>query len=278
MKSGLVSVIVPNLNYGGTIQKCLNSILNQTYKNVEILIADGGSRDSSINIIESYVKQYSNIKIVSRSDDGQSNAINKGIESSEGTYITWLNSDDYLAPNALKIAVSKLEENKNIGLVYGSVINIGNDGRFMQLNIGKLELKENIYFHDYIPQTGSVFRASLGMRLDESLNWAMDWDLWIRLSKVSNFLGINEILGYCLIENEIMRKSNQVCAERTKELLRIKKKYNNVSKLDIFTSALCVKSGEITELIFGKNNKLYPLIIKINSKLYRIYARKELMV
>ena len=278
MKNGLVSVIVPNLNYGETIEKCLNSILNQTYKNLELLIVDGGSIDSSINIIESYARRYSQIKIVSRSDAGQSNAINKGIESSEGEFITWLNSDDYLSPDALEIAVSELEKNMNIGLVYGSVINIGKDGRFMQLNIGQLAPKENIYFHDFIPQAGSVFRASLGMRLDESLNWAMDWDLWIRLSKVSNFLGVNEILGYCLIENHIERKSNQICAERTKELLKIKKKYKKVSRLDIIVSIICIKCGEITELVFRKNNKIYQFIIKFNSKLYRLYARKELMV
>jgi glycosyltransferase involved in cell wall biosynthesis len=278
MVDGLVTVVVPNLNYGSTLNKCIDSILQQTYKNIEILVVDGGSNDSSIKIIENYESKISKLKFVSREDSGQSNAINKGIEISKGEFITWLNSDDYLTPNAIELCVSALLKNPNCGLAYGSVINIGEDGRILQLNLGLSHNKDEIHFHDFIPQAGAVFRSSLNMRLDEDLHWGMDWDLWIKIAKVSDLINVNNVLGYCLIEGDKNRKSSQNCPQRTRELLLVKEKNGNVNKLDIFFSKLIINLGYKAEKIFGKKIQTYKYIIKVNAKIYRFISKKEIML
>lgn len=112
MKKPLVSVIVPVYNQKEYIEKCLESIIHQTYDNLEIILVDDGSDDGSERICFNYKNKNSNIILIQKINGGLSSARNIGIEVANGEYITFVDSDDYLPINFIQEAVNVLEKNK----------------------------------------------------------------------------------------------------------------------------------------------------------------------
>lgn len=96
MEEELISVIVPVYNVENYIERCLNSIINQTYKNIEIVCVNDGSTDNSLNILNDFQKKDSRIKIISQENQGLSEARNVGIKNSSGKYIGFVDSDDWV--------------------------------------------------------------------------------------------------------------------------------------------------------------------------------------
>ncbi len=94
-----ISIVTPSYNQGQYLEKTIESILSQNYPNLELIIIDGGSTDESINILRRYENRIS--FWVSEPDNGQADAINKGLKKTTGEIFNWLNSDDYLEPGAL---------------------------------------------------------------------------------------------------------------------------------------------------------------------------------
>lgn len=94
-----ISIVTPSYNQGKFIEETIRSILLQNYPNLEYIIMDGGSKDDTVEIIKKYEPWIT--FWVSEKDSGQANAINKGITKCTGDIFNWINSDDYLAPNAL---------------------------------------------------------------------------------------------------------------------------------------------------------------------------------
>lgn len=90
-----ISVIIPIYNVGFYLQECVNSVIKQTYKNLEIILVDDGSTDECPNICDTYAKQYSNVKVVHKQNGGSSDARNVGILNSTGDYLLFLDADDF---------------------------------------------------------------------------------------------------------------------------------------------------------------------------------------
>lgn len=90
-----ISVIIPIYNVGFYLQECVNSVIKQTYKNLEIILVDDGSTDDCPNICDTYAKQYSNVKVVHKQNGGLSDARNVGILNSTGDYLLFLDADDF---------------------------------------------------------------------------------------------------------------------------------------------------------------------------------------
>ena len=108
-----VSIIIPAYNAEKTIKKCLNSVCNQTYENIEIIIVNDGSTDNSLDICEEYEKKDDRIIIISKENGGLSDARNKGIDIAKGKYITFIDSDDYVDLEFISIMVSNIEKNNS---------------------------------------------------------------------------------------------------------------------------------------------------------------------
>lgn len=109
-----VSIIVPVYNSSKTIDRCMNSLLNQTYKNIEIILVDDGSKDDSLKIIKKYKKNNKNVVAVHQENQGAGIARNTGIKISSGDYVTFVDSDDELEKTAIENIVSKLKKNTDI--------------------------------------------------------------------------------------------------------------------------------------------------------------------
>lgn len=91
-----ISIIIPVYNPGKFINKCLNSIIHQTFKNIEILCIDDGSTDNSLNILKEFQKNDKRIRIFSQENLGAAASRNLGIENSKGNYILFVDADDWI--------------------------------------------------------------------------------------------------------------------------------------------------------------------------------------
>lgn len=115
MKEILVSVIVPIYNVEKYLQKCIDSLLNQTYKNIEIILVNDGTLDDSLKICEDNQKKDSRIKIISQENGGLSKARNTGLENATGEYICFIDSDDFVSEFYVeKLLKNAIETNSDI--------------------------------------------------------------------------------------------------------------------------------------------------------------------
>lgn len=186
-QSPLVSIVTPSLNQGHFLEETILSVLSQDYQNIEYILVDGGSTDGSLDIIQRYSGRFK--WWVSEPDMGQTDAINKGFVHASGAILSWLNSDDTYQPEAISEAVAFLSANPKAGMVYGDANLIDEEGNL----IGKFPARQTDYRRlrqgfVHIPQQASFFRSALWNKvgpLDPSYYFAMDYDLWLRLAKIS---------------------------------------------------------------------------------------------
>ena len=110
-KDRLVSIIVPVYNVEKYLSKCIESLINQTYTNIEILLINDGSTDNSKKICEQFKEKDSRIKLINKENGGLSDTRNKGLQEAIGKYIAFVDSDDYINENTvednLKTAIEK---------------------------------------------------------------------------------------------------------------------------------------------------------------------------
>lgn len=184
-KKPLVSIVTPSFNQARFLPRTIDSVLSQDYPNLEYIIIDGGSTDSSQDIISAYEEHLAYWE--SLPDKGQTDAINKGFAKAEGKYLAWINSDDIYQPGAVSDAVDFLETHPDVGMVYGDCTFIDAQGH----PIGHFPAAQTDYSrlrrgYVHIPQQSSFFRSSLWEEvgpLDPSFYFAMDYDLWVRMAK-----------------------------------------------------------------------------------------------
>lgn len=108
--NGLVSIIVPVYNSENTIKKCIDSLIDQSYQNIEIIIINDGSVDNSVNIIKRYLDVDERIKLFTIENAGVSNARNSGLKYATGEYVVFCDSDDYVTENYIKDLISHIDD------------------------------------------------------------------------------------------------------------------------------------------------------------------------
>ena len=182
IKNPMFSIVMVNYNGSRYLEDAINSILNQSCQNFELIIVDGGSTDESVEIIKKYESKLA--WWVSEKDQGQSDAFNKGFARARGEFYFWVNADDLLLPNTLMYASKTIKRNSNHKWFTSNTIFI--DGHSKVLNCAR-GLKWFDFFikngHIYVPGPTSIFHKSLYNEVggfDEKLNYTMDTDLWMR--------------------------------------------------------------------------------------------------
>lgn len=184
-----ISVVMPSYNQGQFLGAAIESILNQEYPQVELVVIDGGSNDNSVSILESYSEHIDFWS--SEEDDGQSDALNKGFKVITGDIVGWLNSDDTYQPGAFGEVAQKFSDES---------VKIAMCRRFgmMDANGDIFGHKDNSYKNHptlvrywttggmTINQPSVFFRREIIRKfspvLDPGLRYAMDYDLWLRLT------------------------------------------------------------------------------------------------
>jgi len=117
----LVSVIVPTYNYGHLISETLISVKSQTYENWECLVVDDGSTDNTSDVVSSFSRNESRIRVIRQVNKGLAEARNTGIANSAGAYLQFLDADDLLESKKLERQIEFLEQHKDVDIVYGDV-------------------------------------------------------------------------------------------------------------------------------------------------------------
>lgn len=223
-----ISVVTPSFNQGQFIEETLRSVLLQGYPNLEYIVMDGGSTDGSVDIIKKYEPWLT--YWVSELDAGQSAAINNGFDLGTGEILAWLNSDDFYSPNMLTQAAIYLAYHPEVGMIYGDRNVVDEDSTIIQhlryFNFIRWQLR----FMSGIPQETVFFRATIFERveqLDEQLQYAMDYDLWWRVSSVTKIQYIPGFIGN--YRNHEATKGNvtnsMVDSPFRREVAAVRKKY-----------------------------------------------------
>lgn len=127
MAQPLVSIVTPSYNQARYLETTLRSVLDQNYPAIEYLVADGGSTDGSVEVLQRYTDRLA--WWVSEPDRGQTDALNKGFARARGEILAWLNSDDTYEPGAIAAAVAYLTAHPEIGMVYADTHFIDENGR-----------------------------------------------------------------------------------------------------------------------------------------------------
>lgn len=198
------TVVTPTYNQGHFIEKTIDSVLSQGYPNLEFIIIDGGSKDNTVDIIKKYERHLA--YWVSEPDRGQSHAINKGMAKATGDYLTWLNSDDWYMPNALKTMHELFTANPDAGMVVGAGRLLNQDGEEVSYIPCPADITlESLYhwMHDgNFLQPASAFTRSAWVAtgpINEQIHMAMDLDLWLRMAKAGiRFIRTDNLLAEAL--------------------------------------------------------------------------------
>jgi len=199
------TVVTPSFNQGAYIERTIDSVLSQSYKNLEYVIVDGGSTDNSAEIIRKYEKYLT--YWVSEKDRGQSHAINKGLAIGNGDLLTWLNSDDWYTPGTLQRFAETHEQNPDAGMVVGAGRCVDESGNVVYSKAPtspiQTETLYNWFNGGFFIQPSSVFTRAAWTQcgpLDESEHIAMDLDLWLKISRAGfRFVSVNDLLSEMLI-------------------------------------------------------------------------------
>ncbi len=185
-----ITIITPSYNQGRFIQETIDSVLHQNYPNLEYWVIDGGSTDGTVDILHSYGKK---INWISEKDNGQTDAINKGLARATGEIIAYLNSDDVYLPNTLNTVAEYMLNNPTAQWLTGDYFIIDEYGKKIQSFVARYKrLLRSVLSLDLllimnpIIQPSTFWRTGLQQKIglfDDKLRYCMDYDYWIRASK-----------------------------------------------------------------------------------------------
>lgn len=178
-----VSIITPSYNQAPFIERTLKSVANQSGVEIEHVVFDGGSTDGTIQILKRYEKS---VRWTSEKDKGQTHAVNKGILSTDGEIIGWLNSDDIYYSDTVSRAVRYLDSHPEIDIVYGMADHIDLEDKPFETYPTEPWNFNRLKDRCFICQPALFFRRQVVKEhglLDESLIYCMDYEYWLRLGK-----------------------------------------------------------------------------------------------
>ena len=234
-----LSVILATRNRPEQLKTSIESVLNQTYKDFELLVVDGSDNEDSHKLIEQYSKKDPRIKYLRDAGTGPAAARNLGLSRSNGAYITFQDDDIVMKPQKLKILLEGFEgENADTGVVYCSHIEVGPSGRTRQVPtiFRKDEPGYAKNLHKKLTK-GCVVDSSAGLikrecfektgDFDERLKTAEDWDMYLRIAQNYKFKFIDKPLYTSYLSKNSLRfdmnkykAANKVIRKKTASYLK----------------------------------------------------------
>jgi glycosyltransferase involved in cell wall biosynthesis len=242
----MISVITPVYNGGVHIENCLKTVIDQHCDNLEHIIVDGSSKDSTVSILKQYASTYSHIKWISEPDKGQSDAMNKGIAMANGEVLAILNVDDYYEPEVLNRVISLFKNLSEPALLVGNC-NVWDDqgnlkyiNKPSKLDITELLLGWKINPHPVNP-SAYFYHKSLHEIIglyDINNHFAMDLDFLFSAAVAANIKYVDETFGnYRFLEGtKTVLDSQRGDLELRAKKIRQKhiRKLSNTKKIQFF--------------------------------------------
>jgi len=254
-----ISIVTPCYNQGQFIEETILSILNQNYPNLEYIIIDGGSSDQTVSIIKKYEQQLN--YWVSEKDDGQADAISKGLEVCTGSIFNWINSDDLLAKDALFNVANEYIKNSDLKVIAGGccAFDVG-------LPENYIYNKQDLTFDGLISEKSNFQQPSQWLnikkhdiQINKKLHYSFDWELILNLNiKPSEICYTNALLSYFRL-HPLAKTSNFGLEFKIEKLEIIKNHYKRfkanfwpLKKYHIFLNAYvqtCLAKQTVSDLL-----------------------------
>lgn len=258
-----ISIVVPSYNHRPWISACINSIMIQKTSGDQLIVIDGNSDDGTKEILEQYSQEIDHLVI--EPDDGQSDALNKGFALATGDIFAYLNSDDILLPETFSFIKNFFHKHKKVDAVYSNRVFINQH----ETPVAKWVIPfHSNYCHkrwDYIPQETCFWRKSLMEKvgnIDTNLQFAMDYDLFIRMMNAGRFKHVHRDLA-CFRDHPDSKTNTIYETTGKDEILRIKTKYGIKSLwfdrlIGNIYGQLVMQLGQLSQFIgtFSKHKKL----------------------
>ena len=219
----LVTIYIVNHNYGRFLEKCIETVFAQTYKNIEILLIDDGSVDDESKILLKKYENYSNIFLIRQENRGLTYSNNVALKNSTGKYIMRLDADDYLHENCVEELAKVLDNNSDIALVFPDYFEISESGKVLS----------QICRHDFIndvelldsPAHGActLFRRDLLLQVggyDEDIKLQDGWDIWLKMISKYNVSNVRKPLFYYRQHSKSLTKDEIFMLETRAEILK----------------------------------------------------------
>ena len=222
----VVSIVIPVFNGRNFIKEAIDSVLAQTYSNIELIVLDDGSTDGTFEIVNSYSK---NLFFRQKQENiGQAATLNKGWELAKGQILSYLSADDVLLPNAVEDAVLALKQNSLAVMVYGDyeLIDISSK-RIKTVNTKEFDYKELLIDIIVQPGPGPFFYKKCLERSggwNVSLRQVPDYDFWLRLGLLGQFVRIPKTLAQFRIHEE-SQSYNSTSVSKSDEIIHVVKDF-----------------------------------------------------
>jgi glycosyltransferase involved in cell wall biosynthesis len=253
-----VTVIIPNYNHARYLPQRIESVLNQTLHNLEVLILDDCSTDNSRTIIAEYAFRDSRIHVIQNKQNSGSTfkQWNKGIAQAQGKYVWLAESDDYADSTLLETLVGRLEADPSIGLAYCDSRDVDEQGRFINQRINFYEeLDSSRWTHDFVESGQELVRKYMSYRniipnasavvirhalliqvgaADETYRLNGDWVFWARLLLVTNVCFVAAQLNYFRHHTTTVRSSTAANGTALIEKIRVVSTLTKLTSLEPF--------------------------------------------
>lgn len=238
-----VSIVLPSYNYARYLDERIQSLLNQTYTDFELVIVDDASTDNSVEVINKYVND-SRVKthFFEQNSGLPYKRWNDGADLAQGEYILFAGADDSCEPTMLEKLVSKLDANPNVGIAYTQSLEIDGEGKVIRsLTYRTDDLDKEHWQQDYvnngqdecrylvvkntIPNASSVLlRREIfekAGRFDEQLRLVADWMLWARILLISDVAYVAEPLNYFRVHRKTVRSKTRGAGNHIEEYYKV---------------------------------------------------------
>lgn len=282
-----ISVIMPVYNAEKFIKETIESLLNQTFSDFELIIIDDGSVDNSYEIIRCYldkrIKYFKNEK-----NSGIVFSLNRALEIASAEYIARIDADDICFRDRLKLQFDFLEHNKNVGVCSGDICYIdadGVEGVTVKMPKSNDECKIKFLFGNPVIHPASMFRRALAIRVGgytSGMEPAEDYDFWLKLQEVSEIQNIDEILlKYRTHSTNYSTIKRHEYKQKFTKLLRIKSKlrFSDIIEdkfLNFHIRLIIGTWNEKTSLKEALQLKKWKKSILFNNKKIGVFDQKKL--
>jgi glycosyltransferase involved in cell wall biosynthesis len=227
----LVSIVVPSYNHKKYIKETILSILNQTYKNIELIVIDDGSSDGSIELLQDLQKNYS-FQLIVRENKGLIKTLNEGLNLANGKYFCVVASDDIFLSNKIEVQVALMEKNTQYAFCFSKMNIIDDNSKFVKHLKAKHAQSGDVFYKLYA--RNFVTAPSVMLRRDILLEMGgysdqfkvEDYPLWLKISKKYKVGFINEYLVNYRIHGQNMSSRMYAMIKETEKILD----YYNIDK------------------------------------------------
>lgn len=277
MNNSIISILIPVYNVERYLPRCIESVLEQDFQYWEMILVDDGSPDKCPQICDEYIKRDNRIKVIHKKNGGLVSARLAGFENSKGKYLMFLDSDDYLLPNALSVLYNKIEEGYDI--VKGNDIRFNGDWNKTEKPrlvgkeiLGNKNYLTSILSYGVLPYLwgglykrdlfcSNVFRDNQDLQIGE--DWITNISIW---NKVNKYIAVDSPVYAYFINDDSMMQQNVISFEyqakmRNKIMKYIPESDNELcTQVELAFLASAIKGFFVPELKW--NNKIYEEIIQ----------------